>query len=51
MAPIRPSGLCPGLARAHRVEADSPMEDLVYIAAGFAILGVFVLYVIGLKRI
>jgi hypothetical protein len=27
------------------------MSDLIYIAAGFAIVGVFVLYAIGLRRV
>ncbi|HVN01309.1 MAG TPA: hypothetical protein VMT68_13955 [Caulobacteraceae bacterium] len=27
------------------------MTDLIYIAAGFAVLGAFVLYAVGLRRV
>jgi hypothetical protein len=51
MAALRPSVLCPRSAHSSRAEAESPMSDLIYIAAGFAIVGVFVLYAIGLRRV
>jgi hypothetical protein len=51
MAALRPSVLCRSCARKLRAAVESAMSDLIYIAAGFAIVGAFVLYAIGLKRV
>jgi hypothetical protein len=50
MAALRGSGLVPRPCAALRA-AGFPMTDLIYLVAGAAILGAFILYTLALKRI